>query len=138
MNEPTPTKVDQILSRYTTPPPADVVDTEIEAADEGQCWGYLRGARERAVMLELRKRDGNILAVSYAWLDRVEYDPSSGICLHLSGKEINVIGNNLRSARIDTPCLFSSLVRHRCLWIRECLHDQMIGSNRSLVQSLRW
>jgi hypothetical protein len=138
VNEPTPTKVDQFLSRYTAPPPADVIDTEVEAADDGQCWGYLRGARERAVMLELRKRDGNILAVSYAWLDRVEYDPSSGICLHLGGKEINVIGNNLRSARMDIPCLFTSLVRHRCLWIKECLQEYSIMSDGSVVQSLMW
>ena len=46
-------------------------------------------------MLELRKKDGNIIAIGYNWLERVEFDPSDGITLHLGGQKLRIKGRNL-------------------------------------------
>jgi hypothetical protein len=47
------------------------------AADLG-AFGFLRGVRDRAVMLELRWKDGSVVAFAYAWLERAGFDPSEG------------------------------------------------------------
>ncbi len=61
---------------------------EAEQLDDLGAFGWLRGVRDRAVMLELRRKDGNILAVGYAWLDKAEFNPSQGITLSLGGQTI--------------------------------------------------
>ena len=40
-----------------------------EGAEDYGAFGWLRGIRDRALMLELRKKDGSIIAFGYAWLN---------------------------------------------------------------------
>lgn len=83
------------------------------------CFGWLRGARERAVSLELRKKDGRILAIGYSWIDHIEYDPDNGITLHTPDRTVRIIGSGLNTEVRPGVSLFGGLIRHRVPWIRE-------------------
>lgn len=112
---------------------------ELQQPEDLGCFGWLRGVRERAVMLELRKRDGNILAIGYNWLERVEFDPSVGIMLHATGREIRIIGRKLNSEIRPHVRLFDGIVRHRVPWVVECPGVQF-PSNQDMptIDSLKW
>ena len=74
----------------------------------------MRGVRDRAIMLELRRKNGNVLAIGYGWLERAEFDPSEGITLHLVGQKIRIKGRNLNDeARPFQPvlCRFANPAR---------------------------
>ncbi|HEY4311657.1 MAG TPA: hypothetical protein VGN12_19580 [Pirellulales bacterium] len=96
------------------------VDHE-EYADDLGSFGWLRGVRERAMMLELRKKDGNILAVSYSWLERIEFDPSVGITLIVGGRQVRIMGRNLNGEVRPNVRLFEGIVRHRVPWVRQAV-----------------
>lgn len=59
---------DSVLQRFAVRSNDNLEQSEEELDDLGT-FGWLRGTRDRAIMLELRKKDGNVLAVAYAWLD---------------------------------------------------------------------
>jgi hypothetical protein len=40
---------------------------EIEAADDFGAFGWLRGVQDRAIMLEIRHKDGRVTAKGYSW-----------------------------------------------------------------------
>ena len=92
-------------------------DTEIHD-DLGAC-GLLRGIHDRAIMLELRMRDGSISACGYMWLDNATFDPSEGITLCFARKQVKIAGQNLDSEIRPGVKLFEALVRHRVIWLRE-------------------
>ena len=102
------------------------------------CFGWLRGVRDRAIMLELRKRNGNILAVGYAWLERMEFDPSAGISLHLAGQRIVISGRNLNAQVASAARLFEGLTRHRVPWVREARRDELLTASDAtcIVESI--
>ena len=111
---------DRILARYLDPKarteaPAD----EQETADDLGAFGWLRGIRDRAIMLELRHRNGMISAFAYSWLERAEFDPSDGITLQFAGKTVRIAGRNLNSESRPNMRLFAGIVRHRVPWIQE-------------------
>lgn len=87
-------------------------------ADLG-CFGWLRGTNERAVSLELRKKDGRILAIGYNWIDHIEYDPDIGIILHTPDRTVQIVGSGLNSEVRPGVSLFAGLIRHRVSWVRE-------------------
>lgn len=94
-------------------------DTDTYAPDDFGSFGFLRGVRDRAIMLEIRHKDGRITANSYAWLESAEFDPSEGITLNFSGKFVKLIGRNLNSEFRPNVRLFAGIVRHRVPWIQE-------------------
>lgn len=93
-------------------------DAPAELDDLG-AFGVLRGTHDRALMLELHKKDGTIESFGYAWLARATYEPSEGIVLHFSGTTVKIIGRNLNSELRPNVRLFSAICRHRVPWIRE-------------------
>jgi hypothetical protein len=114
---------------------------ETEACDDLGCFGWLRGHyRERSTMLELRKRDGSILAVGYGWLDMVEFDPSIGITLHVCGQQIRVVGRNLNAETRPSVRLFEGLTRHRIPWLREATRDKHFrtSDDACVIDSITW
>jgi hypothetical protein len=129
---------DSILERLTgrndaPPPKADELETE-----DLQCFGWLRGARERAIMLELRHRNGNITAFGNAWLEKAEFDPSEGITLQFGGKTIRIIGTGLNHEIRPNISLFQGIVRHRVPWIRESEFGEIGGpQSRVSVDEIR-
>lgn len=70
-------------------------------------------------MLELRRRDGNITAIGYAWIERIDFDPSHGITIHALGQRIQITGVNLNAEVQPNRRLFEGLTRHRVSWIAE-------------------
>lgn len=87
--------------------------------DDLGAFGWLRGQKERAVMLELRKRSGNSIGRGYAWLEGAEFDPSVGITLYFLGKTVKIIGSNLNAEIRPNVRLFNGILRHRVPWIQE-------------------
>lgn len=84
-------------------------------------------------MLELRMRTGNIVAIGYAWLERVEFNPSEGITLRLSGKEIKIRGRNLNSEVRPLVRLFDGIVRQRVPWVQEADEPTLLEAPRGTV-----
>ncbi|WP_255111658.1 hypothetical protein [Synechococcus sp. RedBA-s] len=115
-------------------------EPETDEAEDCGCFGWLRGVRERSIMLELRKKDGHILAVGYSWLERVEFDPSEGITLHLPGRKIKITGSGLNSDARPTVRLFDGIIRHRVPWIREADRSEGLktGEQAALVEGIQW
>ena len=107
---------DSVLTKYTRKP--DDSGDATEADDDLGSFGWLRGMRERAVMLELRHKDGNITAIGYAYIEKIEFDPSAGITLHALGKVIIIQGRNLNTEVRPNVRLFQGLTKHRVPWIQ--------------------
>jgi hypothetical protein len=82
-------------------------------------FAFMRGVHDRALMLELRFKDGKRRALAYAWLHEVEFDPSNGITLHFGTKKVRIIGQNLNAEARPNVRLFDALARHRVPWIQE-------------------
>jgi len=113
---------DSLLDRYANWERRNLNGPDAQEGEDTHdlgAFGFLRGSRERATMLELRRRDGNILAIGYGWLDRVEFDPSEGITLHLAAQKIRIRGRNLNVEVHPKVRLFEAICRHRVPWIRE-------------------
>lgn len=111
-----------VLKKYTnsTTATADATKSaEGEALDDLGSFGWLRGIRDRAIMLEIRHKDGRISAFGYAWLDEATFDPSEGITLRFSGKKVRFVGRNLNGESKPNIRLFVGIVRHRVPWIME-------------------
>jgi hypothetical protein len=90
-----------------------------ELADDLGVFGWLRGVRDRAVMLELRRKNRSITALSYVLLERAEFDPSNGITLKFGGTTVRITGRNLNRQPAPHVRLFDGLVRHRVPWLQE-------------------
>lgn len=134
---------DSILGQYTRPRSDDagiVAAADDDASDDLGAFGFLRGTRERATMLELRRRDGSIRAVSYAWLERAEFDPSDGIALRINGQTILIKGRNLNVECRPAVRLFSAICRHRVPWVQEADGPAQIetGERATIVESIEW
>ena len=111
---------DKVMMRFSdrfAAKPAAEPEPEAEVISLG-AFGYLRGVRDRALMLELRLKDGCVHALSYSLLDRATLDPSDGLRLRFVGQEVHITGQRLndRSSGIG---LFEAIVRHRATWIQE-------------------
>jgi hypothetical protein len=136
---------DRILDKYgghkTPDDDNDIIEsTDADAAEDLGGFGWLRGIRDRAWMLELRKKDGNILAVGYGWLERAEFDPSAGIKLHISGRIIQIKGRNLNAEARPQLRLFQGIARHRVPWIQEADEPASIEADAeaTVIDSIEW
>ena len=106
---------------------------EFEPLEDLRSFGWLRGIRDRALMLELRLRNGNILCFGYPWLERAEFDPSEGITLQFGGREIRLIGRNLDSEIRPGIRLFAGIIRHRVPWLKESEHHEFAQESKQLA-----
>lgn len=123
---------DSVLTKYTRKP--DDSGETTEADEDLGSFGWLRGMRERSVMLELRHKDGNITAIGYAYIEKMEFDPSQGITLHALGKVIRIKGRHLNSEVRPNVRLFQGLTRHRVPWIQAA--DEPAGQDTSPVSTI--
>ncbi|MBI5765477.1 MAG: hypothetical protein HZA51_18365 [Planctomycetes bacterium] len=98
---------------------ADVPIVDQSEIDDLGCFGWLRGIRDRSLCLELRKANGNIVAIPYHGIDRFDFDPSEGILLSLGGREIRIKGRHLNAEIRPAIRLFEGMTRHRVSWVRE-------------------
>jgi hypothetical protein len=111
---------DNVLRQFATRimKPEGDNDQTSDVNDDFGSFGWLRGARDRAIMLELRKKDGSVNALGYAWLERIEYDPGI-ITLHFTNRMVKITGRNLNSEARPHVRLLDGLCRHRIAWIQE-------------------
>lgn len=137
---------DNVLERYFTdrkvdhPHLAGVTAHEESDSHDLGCFGVLRGTSERSIMLEMRKRDGSVTAIGYAWLERIEFDPSEGIRLFAAGLEITVAGRNLNKEVRPNLRLFEALTRHRVPWLCEMGDSAILqaAETATLIESIQW
>jgi hypothetical protein len=126
----------QFTSRVSPLVPKSEPEPEADACGEDNlgAFGWLRGVRDRAVMLELRRRDGSTVALSDSWLERIDFDASDGIALKFGGQTIRIVGRNLNAEARPGVRLLDGLCRHRVPWVREFSErDALVADKRSLV-----
>lgn len=121
-------------------PEPDRLLRELLEGEERRAFGWLRGQQERAIMLELRRRDGSSLAVGYNWLEKAEFDPANGIVLVVGEATIRVRGQNLNSELRPNVRLYEGITRHRVPWIREASQIDILTAQRgeTLVERIDW
>lgn len=133
-----------VLQRYVTGRDtrigSAVEPAEADACDDLGAFGWLRGIRDRAIMLELRRKDGSIVAIGYGWLERVAFDPSEGITILAAGQKIRIRGRNLNAEVRPSVRLFEGIVRHRVPWVREADRSTGLqaGDRETVVNSIEW
>jgi hypothetical protein len=103
-------------------------------------FGFLRGARDRSEMLELRKKTGNIRAIGYGWIGKVDFDPSGGITLFVGDETIRIRGRNLNAVASEQPSLLGGILRHRVPWVGEADQSTLLQADKTsvLVESIEW
>ena len=131
-----PTIRDRLNTLTNRIPSRDNDEEDPEAL--GVC-GWLHGIKDRALMLELRLKTGNVLALGYAWMEKAEYDPTEGITLHFVNAKVRLRGRNLRQPLRTHLRLFDGLLRHRSPWIQEVDLAQAVrsGEEAPLVTEIR-
>jgi len=119
---------DNLLERYTGKRTefGEVSTPESDGLEDYGSFGWLRGIRDRAIMLEIRHKDGKISAFGYSWLDSAEFDPSEGITLRFSGKTVMIVGRHLNGEVRPSIRLFDGIVRHRVPWLQEADGSSML------------
>lgn len=115
-------------------------DQTAEQASEAGCCGILRGARDRAVMLELRSKTGSVRAIPYAWIERIDFDPSEGITIRVAGSSIRINGRNLAADSGTGTGVFAAICRQRAIWLRECPRTTALdaSADEAVVESIEW
>jgi len=113
---------------------------DLDATDDLGAFGWLRGVRDFARMLELRKKDGSILAVGYGYLDHAEFDPSEGVTLSVAGRKIRLRGRNLNAKVRPMVRLFEGITRHRVPWVQEAdrAADLVAGDRDTVIDAIEW
>lgn len=133
-----------VLQRYVTGRDSRLGITsehaEPDACDDLGAFGWLRGIRDRSVMLELRRKDGSVVAIGYGWLERVGFEPSEGITISAAGQKIRIRGRNLNAEVRPSVRLFEGIARHRVPWVREA--DRSVGlqahDQATVIDSIEW
>ncbi|MCA9281075.1 MAG: hypothetical protein H6812_10645 [Phycisphaeraceae bacterium] len=128
------------LTRRDDSPEQMVIEQASDEAEDLGMFGWLRGVRDRAMMLELRKKDGHCMAIGYGWIERVEFQPEHGITLHLHGNTIRIKGSGLNTEVRPTIRLFDGILRQRVPWLRESDRaDRLSERSRGVcVESIEW
>jgi hypothetical protein len=109
------------------------VSMDGDGVEDLVAFGWLRGVQERAIMLEIRHKDGRITAKGYSWLQSAEFDPSTGITLNFSGETVTIKGRNLGGEARPNIRLFAGIVRHRVPWIQEADGAAVIEAAKDAV-----
>jgi hypothetical protein len=119
---------DDVLTRFVDQftSSADPQPVEEESEENAGSFGFLRGARERALMLEFRLKDGSSVAFSYALLDRASFDRLDGIRLRFAGQEVHVKGQSLNHRSGSRARLFDAILRHKVTWIQESNRAELL------------
>ena len=110
-----------------------------EMTDFGS-FGCLTDAHRPADFLELRLKSGNIGAISYGWIEFIEFDPSVGITIDARGTKYRIKGRNLNLEVREGVRMFEGIVRRRVTWIREADRGVSFESNSTaiVIESIDW
>lgn len=138
---------DSALQRYAwgrggkpeEPPEGGSINDNEDELDLGS-FGWMRGVRDRALMLEFRSKDGRSIALDYGWLRKVEFDPSDGVTLHFDGQVVRIVGRNLNKEIRPNVRLMRGLLAHRVPWIQEATEANALraGDHSVVIEGFRW
>jgi hypothetical protein len=125
---------DSVLSTFAAKigSPAMREEAEAEPFDDYGAFGCIRGARDHVLMLELRRKDGSVTALGYAWLEQCDFEPGT-ITLKFVGQSVRIRGRNLNTELRQNVRLFEGLCRHRVSWVQEADEPTNLQSPRSAV-----
>jgi hypothetical protein len=114
--------------------------SDAEGTENFGAFGFLRGTRDRAEMLELRKKTGDIRAIGYAWIQKVDFDPSGTITLFAGDEIIRIKGRNLNAVASQQMSLWGGILRHRVPFICEADQSKALqADNHSIVvEAIEW
>jgi hypothetical protein len=114
--------------------------SDSEGTEDLGAFGFLRGNTDRAEMLELKKKTGNIRAIGYGWIQKVDFDPSTGITLHAGDETIKIKGRNLNAVARQQTSLLGGIFRHRVPWISESDQSATLQADKSdvVVEAIEW
>ncbi len=137
---------DNVLERFARhiPKPSDLANRDAEPETEGLddygAFGWLRGIRDRAHMLEFRRKDGNIRAFGYSWLHQAEFDPSLSIVLSFGTFQIKLIGRNLNAEVRPNVRLFQGITRQRVPFVQEADEATIMRAKDSetVIERIEW
>jgi len=112
---------DNILDRYSSVRTTadEPYSTDEDSAEDLGSFGYLRGIRDRSIMLELRFRTGDVEAFPYTALSRISFSRSDGITLHFGGTLVRITGQNLDTEVRPNLRLLAGILRNRVTWVSE-------------------
>jgi hypothetical protein len=83
-------------------------------------FGWLPDSGDRAIMVEVRHKSGNISAFNYNTLDQAAFDPSDGITLTFYPRTtMTIVGRNLNDEVRPNVRLVAGILQHRVAWIHE-------------------
>ena len=135
-----PTLTNQKYSTRFGDRPESSAGADDEGAEDFGAFGLLRGRTDRSEMLELRKKTGNIRAIGYGWIHKVDFDASDGITLYAGGEKIRVKGRNLNALARQQTTLLGGIIRHRVPWISESGQSTVLqaDNNTVLVEAIEW
>jgi hypothetical protein len=108
--------------------------------DDLGAFGFLRGTSDRAEMLELRKKTGDIRAIGYGWIEKIDFDPSAGITVYAGEEIIRIKGRNLNAVAGRPISMLGGIMRHRVPWIAESDQSKMLQAIGSdvVVEAIEW
>jgi hypothetical protein len=120
--------------------PEQGTEADAEGTEDLGAFGLLRGRTDRAEMLELRKKTGNIRAIGYGWIQKVDFDPSAGITLHAGEEKIRIKGRNLNVVARQQTSLLGGIIRHRVPWIAESDQSTVLQADKNslVVESIEF
>lgn len=74
--------------------------------------------------------------MSIGWIERVEFNPTDGITLHVHGDKIHIKGRDLNSE----VRLFQGITRHRVAWIQESYRPRILkgGEQATVIEEIVW
>ncbi|HEY1685913.1 MAG TPA: hypothetical protein VGG19_14205 [Tepidisphaeraceae bacterium] len=115
-------------------------ESDAEGTENLGAFGFLRGSRDRAEMLELRKKTGNLRAIGFGWIQKIDFDPSSGITLYVVDETIKIKGRNLNAIARQQISLLGGIIRHRVPWIAESDQSTILQADKSdvVVETIEW
>jgi hypothetical protein len=128
----------RFASRFGETP--DVTQVEDSDCDDLGAFALLRGSSERAEMLELRRKTGNIRAIPYGWISKIDFDPSTGITLYVGEDKIQIRGRWLNRTGAQRDSLLRGICRHRVPWISESDQSGVLTAEKEtiVIEKIEW
>jgi|GEM_PF-3022356 hypothetical protein len=102
---------------------------EQENEGESRYFGFDPQSSGRALMFELRTRDGRRSALPYSYVTRADFDPEKGIEIYVSNVVVLVKGRALED-------IYSYLLQNRLTWVKEDSSGTDTGESSIFVEEL--
>lgn len=100
-----------------------------EAPEETKYFGIEPQQTARAIMLELRTKEGLREAFPYSYMTRAVYDPTTGITIYVADVTVVVKGRNLEN-------IYHYLLANRLNYLQEDYSGNDVENNDLFVEAI--